>query len=344
MIETKGTMKKSLSWIFSALFVCLGVTSLEAHMIHQRKVAEEWKEENLPEFDELMISWNADRPALGRYHFYVSVKADKWSPWLLYATWGNNGQTGFLSTTQDAPVRVYQDALEVMEGKKATGFQIKIVPEGDTTLDNIHSLHVYTNSDRTQEPKQKISYSSSVYLPVPGLSQMVLDHVRSKDLCSPTSTAAVSRYLSDNSAIDPVLFAQHSWDSGFDIFGNWVFNVAQASTELGKGWSCWVERLSGFDEIYQRLHQQTPVIVSVRGPLPGSALPYSKGHLMAVIGFDHSKQKVICMDPAFSSDEQTHVLYDLSDFVQAWSRRGRIAYVFSRSEYIMHKTTRETGS
>jgi len=36
------------------------------------------------------------------------------------------------------------------------------------------------------------------------------------------------------------------------------------------------------------------------------------------------------MDPAFSTDAATHVTYDFSDFIQAWNRRGRIAYVFSR--------------
>ena len=323
--------KKSLGWILAIFLLSASATSLEAHMVHQGKIGEEWKEESLPAFDELMISWNAIRPAEGRFLFYVSVKIDDWSPWLLYAAWGSDGQASFLSTTQEAPVRVYQDALEVREGKKATGFQIKIVPEGYADLDHIQSLHVYTNSDRIQEPQQKISYSLPVHLHVPGLSQMILNHMRYKDLCSPTSTTAVSQYLSGNTAIDPVNFAQSAWDSGFDIFGNWVFNVAQASTELGQEWSCWVERLSGFDDIYERLHQGTPVVVSVRGPLPGGALPYAKGHLMAVIGFDPSEREVICMDPAFSSDAQTHVCYDLSDFVQAWSRRGRIAYVFNRN-------------
>jgi hypothetical protein len=68
----------------------------------------------------------------------------------------------------------------------------------------------------------------------------------------------------------------------------------------------------------------------VRGPLPGSAKPYANGHLMAVIGYDPSQQTVICMDPAFPADSETHVVYHLSDFLQAWSRRGNVAYVFAK--------------
>lgn len=101
---------------------------------------------------------------------------------------------------------------------------------------------------------------------------------------------------------------------------------------LGPKWNCWVERLNGFDEVYNQLLQGNPVVVSVRGPLKGSAAPYTKGHLMAVIGYRPIEHKVICMDPAFPSDQETIVEYDLEDFLQAWSRRGKIAYVFTTKQ------------
>lgn len=321
-------MKALIFWFF---FLLLNSFNLEAYMIHQNSpIKQKWKEENLIPFDELILSWNALRPVEGTFLFYVSVKTNEWSPWLLYASWGSEGQSSFLSTTQEMPIRVYQDTLEVMEGEKATAFQIKIMTEGQATLNCMHGLHVYTNGNKVQDTKKTACYSNSFYLKVPGLSQMTVNHSRHTDLCSPTSTTAVIRYLSNHATLDPAIFAQNVWDCGFDIFGNWVLNVAQASTHLGIEWDCWVERLDGFDTIYHYLSQGTPVVVSVRGPLPGSALPYSTGHLIAVIGYDALNQKVICMDPAFPSDEQTHVFYDLSDFLHAWSRRGEIAYLFNR--------------
>ncbi len=298
-------------------------------MMYKIQVRPNEKLENIPVFDELMVSWNAARPTDGAYHFYVSVKTDEWSPWMLYASWGSEGQSSFSS--QENSVKVYQDVLQIVKGEKASGFLVKIAPEGDAALDDVYGLYVYTNSDHFQEPKQSPSSLKPVCLQVPGLSQMTLNHPRHADLCSPTSSTAVSRYLSNNNAIDPVCFANGASDHGFDLFGNWVLNVAQASSELGREWSCWVERLSGFEEIYHRLHQGTPVILSVRGPLAGSALPYAKGHLMVVIGYEPLQKRVLCMDPAFSSDEQTHVFYDLSDFIQAWNRRGRVAYIFSKN-------------
>jgi len=38
------------------------------------------------------------------------------------------------------------------------------------------------------------------------------------------------------------------------------------------------------------------------------------------------------MDPAFNTDEETLVQYDLEDFVNAWRRREGVAYLFFREE------------
>ena len=314
----------------ACIVVLASLNLLYAHISHQDQVGRIWQKEEMAPFDELMLSWNASRPESGQYLFYVSVKTQEWSPWLLYGAWGSDGQHSCDCQTDDASVRVYQDACEVMGGAQATAFQIKVVAEGDASLEQVHHLHVYTNGDKVAEPTQEIAYDAAVRLAVSGLSQMTLAHGRNKDLCSPTSTAAVTSYLRGNESLDPIEFAQKSWDGKFDIFGNWMLNVAQASAELGASWSCWVERLSGFDAIYTRLHEGAPVVVSVRGPLPGSALLYAKGHLMAVVGYDPTSQKVTCMDPAFASDAETIVEYDLHDFLTAWNRRGRVAYVFCR--------------
>ena len=302
-------------------------------MLHkQTPIHKQWTEENLPPFNELMISWNAARPLAGKFLFYVRVKIDQWSPLLLYASWGSNGQSSFQNATDTAPVRIYQDALEITQEAQATAFQIEIVTEGDAQLDQIHGLHVYIGQDAKIKLEQAIPPSHSIHLKVPGISQMCLHHSRQKDLWSPTATTAVTRYLSDDDVLDPVQFASQAWDSEFDMFGNWVLNVAEASVHLGPEWNCWVDRLCGFDAIYRRLQSYTPVIVSVRGPLPGSAQPYAHGHLIAVTGYDATHQRVLCMDPAFPVDNSTHVSYSLLDFTQAWKRRGNMTYVFARAK------------
>lgn len=300
-------------------------------MFHQYPACEEWKEEGLEPFSELILSWNGSRPENGSFHFYISVKEELkgWSSWLLYASWGSICQTSYSETRLEESIRVYQDAFELLDGKKATGFQVKTVCKADGKP--IRALHVYTNGQKKEGRKGVLG--ESVYLPLQGISQMGLEHPRRKDLCSPSSTTAVVRYLGKNGSLDPVRFAQSVWDSGFDIFGNWVLNIAQASAELGPLWSCWVERLRGFEEIYDRLQQEAPVIISVRSPLAGSAIHYQGGHLIAVSGYDAERNQAICIDPAFPSDAFTEVRYDLADLIQAWDRRGKIAYIFRRQDY-----------
>ncbi len=190
----------------------------------------------------------------------------------------------------------------------------------------LHALHVYTNGDKQAEPSQHYP-SEAVHLNAEGLSQMALKHPRNGSICSPTSTTAALRYLTQR-AIDPLDFAAHTRDHGFDIYGNWILSAAQASAELGNDWNCWVERLDGFSDIHQRLLRGFPVVISIRGPLQGSALPYEQGHLIVVIGYSPQERRVLCMDPAFPSETETLVSYDLDDLMQAWSRRGRVAYLF----------------
>lgn len=279
----------------------------------------EWEETNLPPFSELILSWNATRPTSGQYQFFVSVYASSWTPWLFYASWGSHGQRS--SAAEHGPVRVFQDTLEMAQGFYANGFRVKVV--GD-----VPTLYVYLKNSL---PPSFLPSLISVSLPLQGLSQMTLPHPRHKDLCSPTAVTAVIRYLKGSPALSPEAVAHHVWDQGFDIFGNWVFNTAQAFHELGNSFRTWVERSAGFAPVHARLLQGFPTVVSVRGPIPGSALPYALGHLMAVIGFDASAQKVLCMDPAFATDAETLVAYDLQDFMQAWERRGFVAYCFDKN-------------
>lgn len=305
-----------MRFVFLSLFFLAG--SLQAQMTHRDHAEGVWEIEGLEPFNEWMMTWNVGRPLDKDYQFYVSVKTDEWSPWLPYAVWGASGQSSFEAKSPDEKVKVFQDALEVKQGK-ASAFRVYVNPACEEM-----SLHVYTNGDHPGEVMKELS---SVSLPLEGLSQIALDHPRAKDLCSPTSTTAAVRYLGQKQ-IDPLVFAANVWDRGFDIYGNWVFNAAQAAAIIGSDYNVWVERLPGFASIHEKLMRGTPVIVSIRGPLAGSALPYAQGHLIAVTGYDALTDRVLCIDPAFPTDAETKASYARADFLEAWNRRGRVAYCF----------------
>lgn len=307
--------------IKTLLFILLFCGYAHGEMAHLMEIAPEWHQETLKPFNELILSWNGDRPEQGKIDFYIRVKTEEWSSWLHYASWSKEEQCTFSETKGD--VKSYQDAIELLNGKKASAFEVRVVSEGKASL---HGLHVYTNGDKRSEPLPFYP-TEMVHLNVQGLSQMALNHPRNGSICSPTSTTAVLRYLTQR-PIDSLEFAAHARDHGFDIYGNWILNTAQASAELGSNWNCWVERLDGFSDIHNRLMRGFPIVISIRGPLQGSALPYEQGHLIAIVGYEPIGRRVLCMDPAFPSDEKTLVSYDLDELMQAWNRRGQVAYLF----------------
>lgn len=296
--------------------------------IEEELISYVWEQDSIS-FDELIVSWHALRPQHGLFVVSIAVKLNEgWSPLFQYALWGSEGQKGGDVNNVPFSLRIREDLLELLHGRKATGFRIYLEAKEGAHLKEFYSIHVCASVISEVFPDQAITANRSIDLPVPLISQMQLKHPRYRDMCSAASTSAVVSYLLNLTSIDPVFFASQAYDEAFDIYGNWVLNTAHASTILGNKWRCWVQRLSGFDDIYARLKANIPVVVSVRGPLPGSALPYNQGHLLVVKGFQHKEKRVLCMDPAFSEDEKTHVSYDLQDFLQAWLRRRCIAYLF----------------
>lgn len=287
-----------------------------------------WEETNLSPFDELLISWDAERPQNGAYLIQVSILTSEWSPWLDYAFWGTCEQYTFNQCLSDLGVQVYQDAVEVLQNNQASGFRIRIIADENASLNGFRTLHISAIDRKSHSVNFIPSEKISVNLNVGGLSQMALTDERNHRLCSPTSTTAVINFLSGTSELSPIDFANLVVDSAFDIYGNWILNTAQASHVLGKSWHCYVARLTTFNQVIDQLIKGYPVVVSIKGPLRGGALPYEGGHLIVVSGYDSESQEVLCMDPAFPTDELTHVKYSLNDFLTAWRRRLGIAYIF----------------
>lgn len=315
-------------------------TNLSAETLHRELTSSDTKTDTftwqVPEtvpFDELLVSWNAVRPSLGEYAISIKVKCNDWSEELSYAVWAANLQRTFASESSSQQVCTNEDTIELLNGAKATGFSVKVEARNGASLAGISCLHAaFCDVQKTKAKNGDIlsfSGNESIILQVPARSQMALKHTRNDSFCSPTATSALVSYLAgkDVPALD---FAVHVWDEGSDIYGNWIFNIAESFERLRDPWRCYVARLDSFEPIYERLKRGIPSVVSVRGPLHGSAMPYDTGHLIAIIGYDAESKSIICIDPAFPTDAETIVRYEARDFLQAWCRRGQIAYLFEK--------------
>lgn len=291
----------------------------------------EWEVSTPWPFDELIVTWNALRPNDGSYSLFLSVEVEgRWSPFYLYSRWGASGQSGGDAADLEFGLRIFQDTLEQSPGRKAARFRVRVEADGSAAMGAFRSLHACVSQVDAFQTDDFIKIGETVNLNVPLVSQFALPHLRKRDLCSPTSASAVVGYLKNTRQADPVAFANGAHDNAHDIFGNWVLNAAHASDLLGEGWSCWVQRLSGFGPVYASLLKNIPVVVSVKGELSGAPFAYPNGHLIVVKGFLPETAEVVCMDPALPSDGETDVRYGLADFMEVWSKRRCLAYVFSK--------------
>ncbi len=287
--------------------------------------------DNVQDFNELLLSWNALRPEKGSFMFFVSVKTSDYSPWIPYAEWSSNGQQTFSTQLPKHHLTAYQDTVNTTSGMFGKGFRVKVEAKDGADLKNFHSFHISTANLTDYSMNADVSELEKIIItPIKGRSQMILPHTRVRDLCSPTATSTVINFLKKENPVDPCLFADRIHDDGFDIYGNWALNVAEAYSSIGDEYSCSIERLSGLKELHSHLMNNMPVVVSVKGQIPGAPIAYPVGHLMVIIGLDPENQRVYCIDSAFDSDEQVYVDYDLQDFLKVWTVRKNLAYIFRK--------------
>lgn len=313
------------TWVYKKVF-----SDAEAQE-HTTKKQLFFMRENVPLFTQLIFSWNAQRPTHGHFTFFVSVRdarTHSWSAWLKMMEWGQGTQRSYLSESSHlthAHVR-----LETGKNNRADSFKLRVESTKDADLSDIKAIAV-TLSDFTkfegQESNECGAKLSSVHIKdVPLLSQRVLNHPRADGLCSPTSCAMLTSFLIKQ-PIDPVVFAQHAYDTGLDAYGSWPFNMAHAFEQCQGKYFFMVQRLNSFDALHEKLAKNIPVVVSVRGYLEGAVKEFPYGHLLVVVGYDHKRQRVLCHDPAFPSENEVFKQYKLKSFLAAWERSHRLAYV-----------------
>lgn len=306
--------------------------SLHLDSLDQRSYT--WTKSQLEPFDELLISWNALRPLIGHYVILCRLLIeDQWSSWLLHAVWGSQEQFSFHDAPQLAPFHSFQDQVELLNGKVATGYSIRVEACRGATLENFYHLYASTSHLKSSPPSWSPSLRSYSALPVPKISQFCLMHPRARSFCSPTSTTAVVQYLLSYQKVDPLQFARQVYDAGFDIYGHWSFNIAQAFVELGPQWQCFYTRMKQIEWLWLSLEHGFPVVISVKGHLPGTILPYSSGHLIVIKGYNAATQQFLCMDPAFPSNDQTETAYPWQALMQAWEKRHYLTYFFFPKDF-----------
>ena len=296
---------------------------------------------DLASFSQLLISWNAHRPSLGYFSFFVQVRnktTKKWGVWHHMYDWGAGGIQASYKQKSDGVSRYEYVRLELVDDCVADGFRVKVKLQKNVCAKNLISVTgscALYNDFREEDPRRYANFSSVCVQGVSQIAQFALDHPDSARVCSPVSLTMLLRYL--HSASDyPELYTviEQSYDKGLCAYGSWPFNIACAFDMLQGKYGLYVCRLNSFSEVHERLMHNIPVVVSVRGPLEGAERPYAGGHLLLIVGWDIATKSVICHDPAFDTIEKTLKHYPIASFLAAWERSRRLAYCVMESKII----------
>jgi hypothetical protein len=297
-----------------------------------------WQENDAKRFTELILSWNTFRPKNGKYSFYVSVKYNnRWSAWSKISEWSLRGQKTFLNS-KNKFVQTKHVRVEMQQKLMADGFKIKVLAENGADIKNLKALFVSVcDMNKFVFDTNIYNKKSTIIKGVPKVSQWNVKHQRAKDFCSPTSMTMVLGYFYKKGLfkkftnnlegyVKAIAPRVHD-DSYLDIYGAWPLNIAQAFNSSRGSLYCSVERLYGFDELYEYVNRKIPVAVSVRGHLRGGFKPYDNGHFVVVVGWDNKRKTILCVDPAFVTEKTMLRAYNLKDFMKAWGTSRNLAYI-----------------
>lgn len=343
--EGEKMVKLGLFLLFSAVpLFSVQVGGTDWTWLHRKTFAEDVRASNahkkflffsqnsVSHFTQLVFSWNALRPTTGHFSFYAQVRdaaTKKWGEWHHMVDWGNAVQRSYVSKS-DGFSSYAHVRLEIDNKKVADAFRIKVESNAAAQLSLIHGFSVAISNFNLFKA-EKNDYVDrtlrSVFISgMPSIAQLALEHEDKSRICSPVSCAMVVHYLTGQS-IDPGVFAAGVFDAGLSVYGSWACNVAHAFEYCKGKVHFFVRRFNAFADIHKQLGDGIPVVVSIRGTLPGAFKPFPHGHLMVVIGWDNDTREVLCHDPASDNHDTVLKRYCLDHFLQAWECSHRLAYV-----------------
>jgi hypothetical protein len=287
-------------------------------------------------FSQLLVYWNGKLPKNGKWEIYAQVKYvqnQKWSEPILLMRWQKRQNCSFLHSCKDQKFKNYHVRSELENQQLADAFKITILPKNKADLKSLSLIGATTCNLKEFKKDSKAEHkkfkSTQGILKLPKISQIATEHKDAARICSPTSLTMALNFLGDLK-LNPNNTANQVYDSCLDAYGSWQYNIAYASDILHDKYYVHLKRLKSFQEIIDSINKKLPVIVSVRGDIKGAPKSYQNGHLIAVIGYDAQRKKVICHDPAWSKNKEVFKAYPLSDFLNAWAKSHHLAYCFEK--------------
>lgn len=274
-------------------------------------------------FEELLVSWNVDRPAGAAFAIEVSLRDESGrdSPWLEIGVAGD--------VPRDRERRLeYEGGRIDVDWFRATAHSRFVSARA--------RLREYSGAPRFRRAAfcftdrrdgndaDPGAPSSAIELTVPFASQQsAREDLRSR-ICSPTSLAMVLRFRGVDATAEAI--ASRVYDAEHDVYGNWPRSI-QVAYEAG----CpgYLTRFSDWSSVEDTFAMGQPIIASIGvepGQLTGAPYERTSGHLIVLRGFD-ARGDVWVNDPAANDETSGRRAYSRRELETVWMRRGGTAYV-----------------
>ena len=298
---------------------------------------------NLKTFKRLLVSWNCETPkgtwievqarAFISYYDDNENSTYEWSDWLSFGKWGTHIKRS--SKSPDSHLaKISTDEFIIKGNYTDTASKIQIRALLHTENTNVTpSIRQFVISYKDNTPRLKnIEIPSDKIIDVPSYSQYIRDKNIGSVICSPTSITMLLNRRNENLIVEETAWSCFDYD--YEAFGNWLFNVAFASS---LGYESFVE-YGNLKSLKREIYSGYPVAVSVKytNDINNLEYPYienapitTAGHILVVRGFEKKDgiDYVVVNDPAGKSNESVTRRYNLSEFESAWHRGSNIMYV-----------------
>lgn len=284
------------------------------------------------DWNELIVSWNADAPA----GTFVKVEAQAIAPGgaTRYYTMGlwSPDNAAFPRTSmrhqKDADGEVKTDTLELSQFADAA--QLRVTLGGTNgALPMLKFLGLSFSNTKVTPPVHGPDREAwGKIISTPEKSQNA--YPQEEGWCSPTSlTMVLERWANvlgrPEMNLDVPQVAAAVYDDAYGGTGNWPFNTAFAGSF--NGMRAYVTRFNGISELEQWVNAGIPVIISAPwGMLDPTRVPTGNGHLTVCIGFTKDGD-VVDNDPGTNPKKSVRHIYKRQDVIRAWATSYNTVYL-----------------
>ena len=255
---------------------------------------------NLKTFKRLLVSWNCETPkgtwieiqarAFISYYDDNENSTYEWSDWLSFGKWGTHIKRS--SKSPDSHLaKISTDEFIIKGSYTDTASKIQIRALLHTENTNVTpSIRQFIISYKDNTPRIKgIEIPSNKIIDVPSYSQYIRDKNIGSVICSPTSITMLLNRRNENLIVEETAWSCFDYD--YEAFGNWLFNVAFASS---LGYESFVE-YGNLKSLKREIYSEYPVAVSVKytNDINNLEYPYienapitTAGNILVVRGFE----------------------------------------------------------